>query len=153
MVVLNKSINFQFIGQLVSIGVEVFHVLLQTNHKQGSYKKEKEKKLFANLSKFLRMYSKKNIIKSGIINVFIKIAKKERYDEGIICQKKSYAPFPTECYCRGLKQDSLNFICTYSVKIFVYCFQTYLHDMLFPHPPHICFKSNLMSFPPLLQTK
>lgn len=94
MVVLNKSINFQFTGQLVSIGVEVFHVLLQPNHKQGSYKRKKEKKLFANLSKFLRMYSKKNIIKSGIINVFIKIAKKERYDEVIICQKKSYAPFP-----------------------------------------------------------
>lgn len=48
------------------------------------------------MSKFLRMYCKKNIIKSKIIDVFIKIAKKERYDEGIICQKKSSAPFPTK---------------------------------------------------------
>lgn len=59
----------------MSIGAEVFYVLFQSNHKQGSYKKQ-EKKLFFNMSKFLRMYCKKNIIKSKIIDVFIKIAKK-----------------------------------------------------------------------------
>ena len=94
MVVLNKSINFQFIGQLVSVGVEVFHVLLQSNHKQGSYKKKKEKKLFANFSKFLRIYSNKNIIKSGIINVFIKIAKKKDMMRVLFVKRNPMLLFP-----------------------------------------------------------
>ena len=55
----------------MSIEAEVFYVLFQSNHKQGSYKKKTGKKLFFNMSKFLRMYCKKNIIKSKIIDVGI----------------------------------------------------------------------------------